>query len=163
MTTTSREFRETVAARVREDPAHGQALLGEAVQLFVRSEACVLSACDCRVRLQGTHDQSVREGRVRSSIRGAISEEERDGEIFGSEHEVVQRSWFANREQGVYVLSAGKPAERVPRVHSPHARFAHASRNSAGVSPTSRATSLSRMGDKSRPAWNGSVVRRPSG
>ena len=34
----SREFRETVAARVREDPAYVQALLEEAVQLFVGGE-----------------------------------------------------------------------------------------------------------------------------
>ena len=34
----SREFRETVAARVREDPAYVQALLEEAVQLSVRGE-----------------------------------------------------------------------------------------------------------------------------
>lgn len=36
--TVSREFRETVAARVREDPAYVQALLEEAVQLFVGGE-----------------------------------------------------------------------------------------------------------------------------
>jgi DNA-binding phage protein len=36
--TVSRDFRETVAARVREDPAYVQALLDEAVQLFVDGE-----------------------------------------------------------------------------------------------------------------------------
>ena len=36
--TMSREFRETVAVRVREDPTYVQALLGEAVQLFVDGE-----------------------------------------------------------------------------------------------------------------------------
>ncbi len=34
----SREFRETVADRVRDDPAYVQALLDEAVQLFVDGE-----------------------------------------------------------------------------------------------------------------------------
>jgi DNA-binding phage protein len=36
--TVSRDFRETVAARVREDPAYVQALLDEAVQLFTDGE-----------------------------------------------------------------------------------------------------------------------------